>query len=72
VRRFWSGPIALSGAIATRRAVAATPIIGADFAYVGTRFIATAEANADPRHKQMIVDGSAAHRLLAPAATRTR
>jgi len=66
VRRFWSGPIALSGAIATGRAVLAARMIGADFAYVGTRFIATAEANADPRHKQMIVAGSAADIVYSP------
>ena len=66
VRRFWSGPIALAGAIATGRAVAAARIMGADFAYVGTRFIATAEANADPRHKQMIVDSSAADIVYSP------
>jgi nitronate monooxygenase len=66
VRRFWSGPIALSGAIATGRAVLAARAIGADFAYVGTRFIATAEANADPRYKQMIVDGTAADILYSP------
>ncbi len=66
VRRFWSGPIALSGAIATGRAALAARVTGADFAYVGTRFIATTEANADPRYKQMIVDSSAADILYSP------
>ena len=69
VRRFWSGPIALSGAIATGRAVLAARVIGADFAYVGTRFIATDEANADPRYKQMIADSSAADILYSPYFT---
>jgi nitronate monooxygenase len=69
VRRFWSGPIALSGAIATGRAVLAARAIGADFAYVGTRFIATAEATADPRYKQMIVESNAADIVFSPYFT---
>jgi nitronate monooxygenase len=60
VRRFFRGPIALSGAIATGRAILAARALGADFAYVGTRFIASAEANADERYKRMIVESSAA------------
>jgi nitronate monooxygenase len=60
VRRFYRGPIALSGAIATGRAVLAARALGADFAYVGTRFIATTEANADERYKRMLVESSAA------------
>ncbi|WP_036259348.1 NAD(P)H-dependent flavin oxidoreductase [Methylocapsa aurea] len=60
IRKFWQGPIALSGAIATGRAVLAARALGADFAYVGTRFIATEEANADARYKQMIVESDAA------------
>jgi nitronate monooxygenase len=51
VRKFWSGPIALSGAITTGRAVLSAQALGADFAYVGTRFIATTEARADERYK---------------------
>jgi len=69
VRRFWSGPIALSGAIATGRAVLAARAIGADFAYVGTRFIATDEANADPHYKNMIADSNAADILYSPYFT---
>lgn len=66
VRRFWPGPIALAGAIATGRGILAARALGADFAYVGTRFIATAEANADPRYKQMIVESSAADIVYTP------
>ncbi|GAC1595936.1 MAG: nitronate monooxygenase family protein [Myxococcales bacterium] len=66
VRRFWSGPLALAGAIATGRRVLAAHALGADFAYVGTRFIATAEANADARYKQMIVESSAADIVYTP------
>ncbi len=60
IRKFWQGPIALAGAIATGRGVLAARALGADFAYVGTRFIATKEANADLRYKRMIVDSDAA------------
>jgi nitronate monooxygenase len=59
VRKFWDGPILLSGAIATGRGVLAAQAIGADLAYVGTRFIATKEARAAEGYKQMIVDSSA-------------
>jgi nitronate monooxygenase len=59
VRAIFDGPIILSGAIATGRAVLAAQAIGADLAYVGTRFIASAEANADPAYKQMLIDGAA-------------
>lgn len=59
IRSFFDGPIALSGAISYGGAVLAAQAMGADFAYVGTRFIATKEANADPDYKQMIVDSAA-------------
>lgn len=60
VRKFWDGPLLLSGAIATGRGVLAAQAIGADLAYVGTRFIATKEARAPDAYKQMIVDSTAA------------
>jgi nitronate monooxygenase len=60
IRRFWSGPLVLAGAIATGRAVLAAQAVGADLAYVGSAFIATQEANAVEAYKQAIVDGSAA------------
>jgi nitronate monooxygenase len=66
VRRFYDGPIALSGAIATGRAILAARALGADFAYVGTRFIASVEANADERYKRMIVESSAADVVYTP------
>jgi nitronate monooxygenase len=59
VRKFWQGPVALAGAIATGRGVLAARAMGADFAYVGTRFIATVEANADARYKETIVEADA-------------
>jgi nitronate monooxygenase len=60
VRRFFPGTIVLSGAIATGRAILAAEATGADLAYIGTRFIATREANAPPAYKQMLIDGAAA------------
>ena len=60
VREFWSGPIALAGAISTGRAVRAAEILGADFAYLGTRFLATHEANVPEAYKRMIVEHAAA------------
>jgi nitronate monooxygenase len=49
----------LSGAIATGRAVLAAQVMGADLAYIGSPFIATDEANAQPDYKRMIVDSGA-------------
>ena len=59
VRRIWDGPIALSGAITQGRQVLAAQAMGADLAYMGTRFIATQEANAQPQYKQAIVESEA-------------
>jgi nitronate monooxygenase len=69
VRKFWDGPIALSGAITTGRAVLAAEAMGADFAYIGTRFIATHEARADERYKHMILGSEAADILYTPYFT---
>ena len=66
VRRIWDGPIALSGAITQGRQILAAQAMGADLAYVGTRFIATAEANAAERYKAMIVESSAADIVYTP------
>ena len=55
VRAFYDGTIILSGAIAGGGAILAAQAIGADLAYIGTRFIASAEANASDAYKQMIV-----------------
>jgi len=56
VRAFYDGTIILSGSIAGGGAILAAQAIGADLAYIGTRFIASAEANASEAYKQMIVD----------------
>lgn len=60
IRRWFDGPLALSGAIATGSAVLAAQAMGADLAYIGSAFIATDEANADPAYKRMLVEGAAA------------
>jgi len=59
IREWFSGPVALSGAIACGRSILAAQAMGADFAYIGSPWIATREANADERYKQAIVDGGA-------------
>lgn len=56
IREWFDGPLALSGCIATGRAVLAAQIMGADFAYIGSAFIATEEARAAEAYKQAIVD----------------
>ena len=58
VRKFFSGPIALSGSITDGAGILAAEAMGADFAYIGTRFIATREANAVADYKQAIVDAA--------------
>ena len=69
VRSFFKGMIALSGAIATGGAVLAAQALGADFAYMGTRFIATQEANAAPEYKAMIRDSEAGDIVYTPLFT---
>ncbi len=56
IREFHDGPLLVSGAIANGGAVLAAQAMGADMAYIGSAFIATDEANADPGYKQMLCD----------------
>lgn len=58
IREWFDGPLALSGAIATGRAILAARAMGADFAYIGSAFIATEEARAVEGYKQMIVEST--------------
>ena len=60
VRAIFDGPLILSGAIGTGAAILAAQAMGADLAYVGTRFIATQEAHASPAYKQALVQAHAA------------
>ena len=69
IRKFYDGPIALSGAITNGSAVLSAQAMGADFAYIGTRFIATREANAAEAYKQAIVDSAAADVVYTPYFT---
>lgn len=59
IRQWFDGPLALSGSIATGGAILAAQALGADFAYIGSPFIATDEANAEAAYKQGVVDGRA-------------
>jgi nitronate monooxygenase len=56
IREWFDGPVALSGSISTGNAVLAAQAMGADFAYIGSAFIATEEARATDAYKQAIVD----------------
>ncbi len=58
IRQWFDGPLALSGAIASGNAILAAQAMGADFAYIGSAFIATHEARASDAYKQAIVDGN--------------
>jgi nitronate monooxygenase len=55
VKQWFRGAVLLSGAISDGWAIASALALGADLAYMGTRFIATAEANADPAYKQALI-----------------
>jgi len=59
VRAFFPGTIVLAGAISDGRAIRAAEVLGADMAYMGTRFIATEEANADARYRHMLIECTA-------------
>jgi len=60
VRKFFSGPLALSGSIATGDAILAAQAMGADFAYIGSRWLATQESNVTEGYREAIVESSAA------------
>ena len=63
IREWFDGPLALSGAISNGRSIAAAEVLGADLAYVGSAFIATAEANASDAYKETVA-GSAAGDII--------
>ena len=58
IREWFDGPVALSGSISTGGGILAARALGADFAYIGSAFIATHEARAVDAYKQAIVDGN--------------
>ncbi|MFN4240651.1 MAG: NAD(P)H-dependent flavin oxidoreductase [Erythrobacter cryptus] len=59
IREWFDGPVALSGSIAHGASILAAQALRADFAYAGSAFIATREANAAEAYKQAIVEGTA-------------
>jgi len=59
VRKFFDGPIALSGSIATGDAILAAQAMGADFAYIGSRWLATRESNVSDAYRDAIVESAA-------------
>jgi nitronate monooxygenase len=67
IRSFFSGTILLAGSLSDGRSVAAARMLGADLAYLGTRFIATEEANAPDAYKQMLLASAAADILYTDA-----
>lgn len=69
VRSFFDGTLILSGCLSTGRDIAATRMLGADFAYMGTRFISTTESMAQGAYKQMIVDSGASDITYTPAVS---
>ncbi|OZI77290.1 NAD(P)H-dependent flavin oxidoreductase [Bordetella genomosp. 12] len=69
VRRFYDGPIVLSGAIGHGAGILAAQAMGADFAYMGTRFIASEEANASQAYKAALVQAQAGDILYTPFFT---
>lgn len=69
VRRIFDGPIVLAGAITTGRGILSAQALGADLTYMGTRFIASREANADPRYQDMIVNCAAKDIVYTPFFT---
>ncbi|QIB65291.1 nitronate monooxygenase [Kineobactrum salinum] len=69
VRQFWDGDIVLGGGISSGRGVRAAQVLGANYAYMGTRFIATEESMAVPEYKQMVVAARGADIICSDALT---
>ncbi len=72
IREWWWGPLLLAGCIATGRGVLAAETLGADFAYIGSPFLASREANTAEAFKQMVVEGGAADVIVTKAFTGAR
>ena len=69
VRERYDGPVILAGGISNGRGLHAAQALGADMAYMGTRFIATHESDAKDEYRQMVVDSSIDDVILTPAVT---
>ncbi len=69
IRKFFRGTILLAGSLSTGRDVAAARAMGADLAYMGTRFIATDESQAQPEYKQLVCDAVAEDIIHTPVVS---
>ena len=69
VREFWDGPLILGGGIASGRGIRAAEALGADLAYLGTRFLASRESLAADGYKQMVIDSSVDDIVCSDAIT---
>lgn len=69
VRRFWDGPLVLSGGIANARSIRAAEVLGADLVYMGTRFLASAESLGSPERKRMTTAAGLEDIVLSAAIT---
>ncbi|MEZ0225256.1 MAG: NAD(P)H-dependent flavin oxidoreductase [Alphaproteobacteria bacterium] len=69
IRQIFDGPLVLAGCLSTGHDILAAQSIGADFATMGTRFVATKEARAEEGYKQMIVDSTASEIIYTSAFT---
>lgn len=59
IRAMFDGVVSLAGAVANGQAIRAAEVLGADLAFIGTRFLATRESSADPEQKRLVVEGTA-------------
>jgi nitronate monooxygenase len=69
IREFFDGIVVLAGCLSHGQDVLAAQAMGADFAYMGTRFVATKESSADPAYKQMICDATASDVIYTSAVS---
>ena len=69
IRDFYDGVVVLAGGLTTGKDILAAEVLGADFAYMGTRFICTTESAAPPEYKQMIIDAKASDIIYTSAVS---
>ncbi|MDX1453145.1 MAG: nitronate monooxygenase family protein [Oleiphilaceae bacterium] len=69
IREFWNGPLALAGGVNDGYGIRAAEVLGADLVYMGTRFIATEEAEVAPEYKRMLVEATIRDILYSNAFT---
>lgn len=69
VREIYDGPVILAGSIANGRSIRAAQVMGADMAYIGTRFIAASESDASEEYRNLVVSSVTDDIILTPAVT---